>query len=119
MVGSYTLGQETEQEPSRLSPRLSLTASFGSVAVVDQIGGEDQPAFEFGFRRYALDHRYYEITRSALGEQFEHLFLLLKDASGTTRAVQPFLLVQQDLVVGTPAFVRRSRSWSGGFCLPF
>jgi hypothetical protein len=108
MVGSNTLVQETEKEPLRLSPRLSLPASFGSVAVVEQISQEDQPAFEFGFRRYALDHRYYEITRSALGEQFEHLYLVLKDASGATRAVQPFLLVRQDLVVGTPGFVRQS-----------
>jgi len=108
MVGSYTLVQETEQEPPRLSPTLSLPTSFGSVAVVDQISSEDRPAFESGFRRYALDHRYYEITQSALGKQFEHLYLLLKDATGTTRAVQPFLLVHQDLVMGTPAFVRRS-----------
>ena len=108
MVGSYTLVQETEQEPPRLSSTLSLPTSFGSVAVVDQISSEDRPAFESGFRRYALDHRYYEITQSALGKQFEHLYLLLKDATGTTRAVQPFLLVHQDLVMGTPAFVRRS-----------
>jgi hypothetical protein len=108
MVGSYTLVQETEQESPRLSPKLSLRTSFGSVAVVDRIATEDRPAFEFGFRRYALDHRYYEITQSALGKQFEHLYLLLKDATGATRAVQPFLLVHQDLVMGTPAFVRRS-----------
>jgi len=107
MVRSYTLGQVTVQEPRRLSPRLSLPASFGSVAVVDQIAHEDRPAFEFGFQRYALDHRYYEITQSALGKQFEHLYLLLKDTNGTTRAVQPFLLVHQDLVVGTPQVVRR------------
>jgi hypothetical protein len=108
MVGSYTLVQETKQEPQRFSSSLSLRTSFGSAAVVDQIAREDRPAFEFGFHRYALDHRYYEITQSALGKQFEHLYLLLKDASGTTRAVQPFLLAHQDLVVGTPAFVRRS-----------
>jgi Acetyltransferase (GNAT) domain len=108
MLGAYTLVQETEQEPSRLSPRLSLPTSFGSVAVVDQIASEDRPAFESGFRGYALDHRYYEITQSALGKQFEHLYLLLKDATGTTRAVQPFLLVHQDLIMGTPAFVRRA-----------
>lgn len=108
MVGSYTLVQETKQEPPRSSRSLSLRTSFGSAAVVDQIAQEDRPAFEFGFHRYALDHRYYEITQSALGKQFEHLYLLLKDNTGTTRAVQPFLLVHQDLVVGTPAFVRRS-----------
>ena len=108
MVGSYTLVPETKQEPPRFSPSLSLRTSFGSAAVVDQITQEDRPAFEFGFHRYALDHRYYEITQSALGKQFEHLYLVLKDNTGTTRAVQPFLLVHQDLVVGTPAFVRRS-----------
>ena len=108
MVGSHTLVQETEQKPPRLSPRLSLTASFGSVSVVDRIAEEDRPAFEFGLRRCALDHRYYEITQSALGSQFEHLYLVLKDGAGTTRAVQPFLLVRQDMVVGTPGVVRRA-----------
>jgi hypothetical protein len=107
MVGSYTLGQQTEQETRRLSPRLSFPASFGSVAVVDQLAHEDRAALEFGFQRYALDHRYYEITQSALGKQFEHLYLVLKDTNGITRAVQPFLLVHQDLVVGTPEVIRR------------
>jgi len=107
MVGLHTLAQETEQKLQGLSARCRVRASFGSASVVDLIADEDRPAFEFGLRQCALDHRYYEITQSALGEQFEHLYLVLKDSAGATRAVQPFLLVRQDLVMGMPSFVRR------------
>ncbi|MBV8813631.1 MAG: GNAT family N-acetyltransferase [Verrucomicrobia bacterium] len=99
---------QTKQKFDSHSPRVRLKTSFGTALVQDQLTHEDRVAFEFGFRRYALDHRYYEITHLALTSHFDHLYLILKDAGGKTRAVQPFLFVRQDLVMGTPALVRRS-----------
>ena len=60
-----------------------------------------------GLAHAANDHRYYELTHEALGHQFEHYYLLLQDRAGTTRAIQPFLLVDQDVATGLPGPMRR------------
>jgi hypothetical protein len=83
-----------------------ISTSFGEAIAVDQVSENDRPAFIAGFARYAADHRYYEITKAGLEDQFEHRYLILRDKEKRTRAVQPFLVVRQDLMMGTPASVR-------------
>jgi Acetyltransferase (GNAT) domain len=85
-----------------------IPTSFGAAIVLDHVPEADRFVFVANFSPYAADHRYYEITQATLGDQFEHRYLLLKDQEGRTRAVQPFLIVRQDLVMGTPASVRQS-----------
>jgi Acetyltransferase (GNAT) domain len=85
-----------------------IPTSFGAAIALDHVPEADQSVFTANFSPYAADHRYYEITRATLGDQFEHRYLFLKDQEGRTRAVQPFLIVRQDLVMGTPASVRQS-----------
>jgi hypothetical protein len=85
-----------------------IPTSFGAAIALDHVPEADQSVFITNFSPYAADHRYYEITQATLGDQFEHRYLFLKDQEGRTRAVQPFLIVRQDLVVGTPASVRQS-----------
>jgi hypothetical protein len=85
-----------------------IPTSFGAAIALDHVPEVDQSVFTANFSPYAADHRYYEITRATLGDQFEHRYLFLKDQEGRTRAVQPFLIVRQDLVMGTPASVRQS-----------
>jgi hypothetical protein len=85
----------------------TLRTSFGSVAVADRVPTGDQAIWERGLSTYANDHRYYEIIHKALADQFQHLFLVLKDNDGLTRAIQPFFVVYQDLMTGTPTFVRK------------
>ena len=84
-----------------------IPTSFGEAIALDHVPEADQSVFVSGFEGYAADHRYYEITRRALDDQFEHRYLILKDKQNRARAVQPFLIVRQDLVMGTPASVRR------------
>ncbi len=86
---------------------ISIATSFGRASVVARIPQEDMETWIAGLRDQANDHRYYELTHQALGHQFGHYYLLLKDHSGATRAIQPFLLVNQDLITGMPAAVRR------------
>jgi len=85
-----------------------IPTSFGAAIALDHVPEADQSVFISNFSPYAADHRYYEITQATLGDQFEHRYLILKDQEGRTRAVQPFLIVRQDLVMGTPASVRES-----------
>ena len=85
-----------------------IPTSFGEAIARDHVPEEDHAVFISSFAAYAADHRYYEITRATLDDQFEHRYLILKDKEERTRAVQPFLIVRQDLVMGTPASVRET-----------
>ena len=88
------------------SIHFSVETSFGSAAVADAIPPEDYKIWVAGFEGYPVDHRYYELVHESLKDQFAHYYLLLKDAGGVTRAIQPFLIVSQDLATGTPSVFR-------------
>jgi hypothetical protein len=47
-------------------------------------------------------------THESLRDQFAHYYLFLKDANGLTRTIQPFLIVNQGVALGTPAFIRNA-----------
>jgi GNAT acetyltransferase-like protein len=122
--GSSTRDSQAESAENLLlmpQPSIQFTVKtcFGSAAVADGIPAEDYETWVAGLKDYPMDHRYYEIVHESLRDQFVHYYLLLKDAGGTTRAIQPFLMVSQDLATGTPAFIRsllaRLRRYFPGF----
>src|SRR6202166_4527259 len=126
MIPSVSSAQElkiesgsTQQDNSTSSMDFSLQTTFGSALVTDAVPSKDYEVWVAGFEGYAVDHRYYEIVHESLRDQFAHYYLLLKDARGTTRAIQPFLIVSQDLATGTPAVIRnllaRIRRYFPGF----
>ena len=109
--GSPTRDSIIESAASLLITRpvrtlFTFKTSFGTAAVADGIPPEEYETWVAGFEDYPLDHRYYEIVHESLKDQCAHYYLLLKDADGMTRAIQPFLVVSQDLAAGTPAFIR-------------
>jgi hypothetical protein len=75
--------------------------------VAGRVPLSDRAVWEAGLKDAANDHRYYDLTHEALQHQFTHCYLLLKDSTDTTRAIQPFFIVHQDILVGMPAFVTR------------
>jgi hypothetical protein len=89
------------------SPLISVATSFGRAVVASRVPEADAETWATGLQHQANDHRYYELTHDALGHQFEHYYLLLQDLTGKTRAIQPFLMVKQDLVTGMPKAIRR------------
>ena len=91
----------------RASLLTTVKTSFGSAVVATRVPEADAETWAAGLEHLANDHRYYELTHDALGHQIEHYYLLLKDHAGKTRAIQPFLMVNQDLVTGIPKPVRR------------
>ena len=93
-----------QASPSSLC--FSIETSFGSATVTDAVPSEDYEVWVAGFEEYPVDHRYYEIVHESLRDQFAHYYLVLKDAGGVTRAIQPFLIVSQDLATGTPVGIR-------------
>jgi Peptidogalycan biosysnthesis/recognition len=61
------------------------------------------------------DHRYYEIVEDTILQGFEYRYFAIKDANGDVRAIQPFFILDQDLLVaanskveGLIEFIRRA-----------
>jgi hypothetical protein len=57
------------------------------------------------FANERKDHRYYELIEDTLHPEFEYRYFVMRDAGGRVCAVQPFFLLDQDLLVGaSPRF---------------
>ena len=63
--------------------------------------------WEKSFAHLCLDHRYYPLLEETLPQNFTYRYLLIEDAGGRPRSVQPIFVVHQDLVAGLPPAVRR------------
>ena len=95
-------------KPTESISRISIPTSFGRALVTQHIAEGDVGIWAAGLQHEANDHRYYEVTHESLGEQFEHHYLVFKDHAGLTRAIQPFLIVKQDMATGLPVAARRA-----------
>jgi hypothetical protein len=54
------------------------------------------------------DHRYYELVEDTIQPEFDFRYFAIQDASGETRAVQPFFLLDQDMLAGTSHWMKIS-----------
>jgi Acetyltransferase (GNAT) domain len=111
--GSTARGLIAECPESQLisrSPHTLCTfkTSFGTAAVTDGIPPQEYETWVACFENYPVDQRYYEIIHESLKGQFAHYYLFLKDTNDMTRAIQPFLIVNQDIAAGTPSFIRNA-----------
>lgn len=61
-------------------------------------------AWEGTLREHCMDARYYEVVAETLAEQFDYRFAVI--ATGERLTVQPFFLVDQDLLAGLPVHLR-------------
>jgi hypothetical protein len=51
------------------------------------------------------DYRYYELVEDTIHPEFEYRYFVIGDDAGRVRAVQPFFILDQDLLIGIgPAF---------------
>jgi GNAT acetyltransferase-like protein len=56
--------------------------------------------WQVAFAKERKDHRYYELVEDTLHPEFEYRYFVLKDALDHVSAVQPFFLLDLDLLVG-------------------
>lgn len=65
------------------------------------------PSWRRALAHERKDHRYYELVEDTLHPEFDYRYFVIRDARGEVRAVQPFFLLDQDLLVGmAPGFGR-------------
>jgi hypothetical protein len=58
------------------------------------------PQWTQAFGRQRKDHRYYEIVEDTIRQGFDYRYFVIKDESGTVRAVQPCFILDQDILQG-------------------
>ena len=63
--------------------------------------------WQHAFASQHKDHRYYEIVADTLHPEFLYLFFTLRDERGKIRAIQPFFILDQDILAGARPYVGR------------
>src|ERR1700739_2672897 len=84
------------------APRQSgRTANRGSVEVMSR--GEIMRCARWtsAFAGKHKDHRYYELVEDTIQPEVVFRYFAIKDKDGSVRAVQPFFIIDQDLLLGT------------------
>jgi hypothetical protein len=71
-----------------------------SISVVSRAELAECTFWTSGFADERKDYRYYEILDDTLRDKFEHRYFQIVDNSGDIRAIQPFFLVDQDVLEG-------------------
>src|SRR5262250_504953 len=85
--------------PGASSPRRE---SF-SISVVSRAELSGCAIWTSTFSDQRKDYRYYEILDDTLRDNFEYRYFAIADNNGHVRAIQPFFLVDQDILEGLGA----------------
>jgi hypothetical protein len=64
------------------------------------------------------DHRFYELVEDTIRQGFDYQYFAIKDSVGEVQAIQPFFIVEQDLLAGINSRIRSMvdsarRVWPG------
>ena len=74
--------------------------------VVSRAELRDSPVWRSTFAALRKDHRYYEIIEDTLRDRFDYKYFLITDAAGDTLAIQPFFVMDQDMLEGVASLSR-------------
>ncbi|HEX9320843.1 MAG TPA: GNAT family N-acetyltransferase [Xanthobacteraceae bacterium] len=77
----------------------------GRIDVVAREELEHLREWRSAFADVRKDHRYYELVEDTIAQGFEYRYFVVRDAHGGVLAIQPFLLLDQDLLAGAGARV--------------
>ncbi len=81
-------------------------ARAASVEVASRTDLSRHPHWQSAFANQRKDRRYFEILEDTLKDGFEYGYFVVKNESGVACAIQPFFLLDQDLLAGVPRIAR-------------
>ena len=85
----------------------TFATRFGSAEIVRHAAQLDQDAWRAALAGHCKDSRYYATCETTLRQpNFDYRYLVLRDRSGVTRAIQPFFFTDQDLTAGLSPGIR-------------
>jgi predicted N-acyltransferase len=74
--------------------------------VVSRAELQNHPVWRSTFSASRKDHRYYEILEDTLQDRFDYKYFLITDERGDALAVQPFFVMDQDMLEGVTSLSR-------------
>jgi Acetyltransferase (GNAT) domain len=95
-AGQAVLPVELESEASKLEAKLRL-----KVAVNERSGIQNSPAWARAFKNQRKDCRYFELVEETIKQGFDYRYFVLTGEGDEVRAIQPFFLLDQDLLAGS------------------
>src|SRR5688500_4088665 len=66
----------------------------------------DHPIWRSTLSASRKDHRYYEIIEDTLHDRFEYRYFVIADEAGNALAIQPFFVMDQDMLEGVAQLSR-------------
>jgi predicted N-acyltransferase len=84
-----------------------IPLSDGTARVLSRSELEHIEAWKSTFADKCKDHRFYEIMAQTLEADFQYQYLVLEDATGKVRAIQPFFFIRQNVCEGVSGAMRR------------
>jgi hypothetical protein len=85
----------------------SIAASGGSVEVVSRLEAMQCRHWSNALGSDAKDRRYYELVEDTIHAEFDYRYFIVRDWSGEICAIQPFFILDQDLLVGAKPRIGR------------
>jgi predicted N-acyltransferase len=77
------------------------------VQVMSRAEIQGSPAWVCAFAGQRKDRRYYELVEDTLRQGFDHRYFVLTGEAGEVQAIQPFFLLDQDLLAGAGPRIAR------------
>jgi predicted N-acyltransferase len=90
------------------SPVQTRQTEARSIEIINRPEFETSQHWPQAFAHTRKDYRYYEIVQDTIMPEFDFRYFVLRDDGGRVLAVQPFFLLDQDLLEGASSFLRSS-----------
>ena len=78
------------------------------VAVVSRHELRACPYWQYAFASQHKDHRYYDLVDETIHPEFQYLYFVMRDSRGRITAIQPFFIVEQDILTGVRPYAGRA-----------
>jgi hypothetical protein len=88
-------------------PHFEHATPHGTVRVVTRAHVESLAAWPRAFADHRQDARYYRLVEDTIRQNFDYRYFVIEDAGGEPRAVQPFFLLDQDILEGAGRTLRK------------
>jgi hypothetical protein len=82
----------------------AATAQMAGVEIISRRELQQCQPWQRAFASQHKDSRYYEIVEDTIHPEFDYLYFAVRDRDAEIRAVQPFFILDQDILAGVRAY---------------
>ncbi len=100
--------QQTLAKDDKETGADTILVSDGRLRTATRAEIETLPQWKSAFAHCRKDWRYYHIVQDTIVQGFDYRYFVLEDRDGQVRAIQPFFLLDQDLLQGSGPRITRA-----------